>query len=248
MTTAFSLPASAGSDPCNLGSSSDVLEFMCLFTHDLRRKQKRWQDGRLKYHAFNKRVMVYDERGNFVGDMHWRAEHHFDEGEEVQLERGGILVQVSECVGRKTQDLSELLDKRVQEREQRQARSAARPPSLTLPQPALSVTLARPQDDHFQLRHRPLHKLIGTPTGHHGRAVLPTESPFEQRQRSHDDKSMYGDERSAKRRRCDGSPPRKTGYAQSLFGTQLTLSADTTIQGTNASASDYHCSSGPQAC
>ncbi len=124
MTADFSssqLPTTGAS-----GAGALVLEFLCLFTHDLRRKQKRWQDGRLKYHAFNKRVMVYDERGNFIGDMHWRADHSIEEGEEVQLERGGILVQISECVGRQTQDLSELLDKRIQEREQRQVQAAAR--------------------------------------------------------------------------------------------------------------------------
>ncbi|KAJ4402154.1 hypothetical protein N0V85_005366 [Neurospora sp. IMI 360204] len=84
------------------GSTAPVLEFLCLFTHDLKRKQKRWQDGRLKYHTFNRRVMVYDDRGNHVGDMHWRRDWDFDEGEEIELERGGVIVQVAECVARTT--------------------------------------------------------------------------------------------------------------------------------------------------
>ena len=61
--------------------------------------------------------MVYDERSNFVGDTHWREDTTFDEGEELELERGGIMVEVGECVGTREQDLSELVDKRVKERE-----------------------------------------------------------------------------------------------------------------------------------
>ncbi|KAK3311525.1 uncharacterized protein B0T15DRAFT_427818 [Chaetomium strumarium] len=208
-------PASIGlMDSSAVARSAPVLEFVCLFTHDLRRKQKRWEDGRLRYHTFNKRVMVYDERGNFVGDMHWQRDWEFDEGEEVQLERGGVIVQVVECVGRQEQDLSELLDRRAKEKEQRQTRVPVRPspPGTRVP-------------DHFQTRHRPLNQLLGTPTGHHGRAVVPTESPFELRQRANEASDSPADPRAAKRRKCDATPPTRLGYAQSLFGATLSLSA-----------------------
>ncbi|GAB1312386.1 5'-3' DNA helicase ZGRF1-like N-terminal domain-containing protein (Fragment) [Madurella fahalii] len=214
---------SAASGPSSGGHNAPVLEFLCLFTYDLRRKQKRWQDGRLKYHTFNKRVMVYDDRGNFVGDMHWRREWEFDEGEEVELERGGIIVQVAECVGRQNQDLSELLDKRVKERAQRQARVATRSPFSVLP--ARTPLSAPVVQDHFQTRHRPLNQLLGTPTGHHGRAAVPTESPFELRQKASEAPGARPDSRPAKRRKHDTTPPSKMGYAQSLFGAPLTLSA-----------------------
>lgn len=203
-------------------STATVLEFRCLFTHDLRRKQKRWQDGRLKYHSFNARVMVYDERGNSVGDMHWHGEYDFGEGEEVQLDRGGVIVQVEELVERRETDLTELVDKRLQEKQQRQiqqlARSAA--PGAVLPRslprpPAIAPDRAQPQ------RHRPLHNVIGTPTGHHGKALVPTESPYEQRQQA----AESPDDRAAKRRKYDDPPPSKSGYASALFGQTLTLSA-----------------------
>ncbi|KAI7785749.1 hypothetical protein LA080_006315 [Diaporthe eres] len=203
-------------------STATVLEFRCLFTHDLRRKQKRWQDGRLKYHSFNARVMVYDERGNSVGDMHWHGEYDFGEGEEVQLDRGGVIVQVEELVERRETDLTELVDKRLQEKQQRQiqqlARSAA--PSAVLPRslprpPAIASGRVQPQ------RHRPLHNVIGTPTGHHGKALVPKESPYEQRQEA----AESPDDRAAKRRRHDDPPPSKSGYASALFGQTLTLSA-----------------------
>lgn len=218
-----SMLSSGPSGPSGGGSSAPVIEFICLFTHDLRRKQKRWEDGRLKYHTFNKRVMVHDERGHFVGDMHWRRDWDFDEGEEVQLERGGVLVQVVECVGRQEQDLTELLDKRVKEREQRQARVAVRP-SLPGPSPNTPLAGAR-MNDHFQTRHRPLNQLLGTPTGHHGRAVVPTESPFELRQRVNETPDDRTNPPPPKRRKCDITPLSKMGYAQNLFGATLSLSA-----------------------
>jgi len=204
------------------GTTAPVLEFVCLFTHDLKRKQKRWQDGRVKYHTFNKRIMVYDERGNFVGDMHWCRDWEFDEGEEVQLERGSVIVQVAECVGRQEQDLSELLDKRAKEKEQR---AALRPSIPGNSYDASPVLRAAPRQDHFQTRHRPLHQVIGTPTGHHGRAVVPSESPFEQRHKVNDLPRDHIDAHPAKRRRHDVTPSSKMGYAQSLFGAPLTLSA-----------------------
>ncbi|KAK3899313.1 hypothetical protein C8A05DRAFT_18233 [Staphylotrichum tortipilum] len=218
------LASAAG--PGSGAPAATAVEFTCLFTHDLRRKQKRWEDGRLKYHTFNKRVMVYDERGNFIGDTHWQRDWDFDEGDEFQLERGSVIVQVVECVGRQEQDLSELLDKRTKEKEQRQARVAARPPiSAASPHTApLPVSGARPSD-HFQTRHRPLNHLLGTPTGHHGRAVVPSESPFELRQRINENPGDEAESRAAKRRKCDAAPPAKTTFAQNLFGATLSLSA-----------------------
>lgn len=100
-------------------NTAPVLEFRCLYTSDIRRKQKRWQDGRLKFHTFNKRIMVYDDRSNFVGDSHWREDHTFAEGEEVELERCGILVEVSACVGARDQDLTPLFSRVVKDGQER---------------------------------------------------------------------------------------------------------------------------------
>lgn len=204
-------------------SSSSVLEFICLYTHDLRRKQKRWEDGRLKFHSFNKRVMVYDDRGGQVGDMHWRRDYDFGEGEELELERGGVIVQVQDLVHRTEQDLSGLIDKRAKEKEQRQLQAVARArgPTSVLPQSMPQATPRPVSLDHFQLRHRPLHQLVGTPTGQHGRAIVPQESPYESRQQNADSPN----DRAAKRRKYEDERPAKKGHAQALFGQTLTLSA-----------------------
>lgn len=167
--------------------------------------------------------MVYDDRGSYVGDMHWRRDYDFGEGEEVELERGGVIVQVQDLVHCTEQDLSELIDKRAKEKEQRQLQAVARArgPTSVLPQSMPQATPRPIPSDHFQLRHRPLHQLIGTPTGQHGRALVPQESPYELRQQNADSP----DDRAAKRRKYEDERPAKKGHAQALFGQTLTLSA-----------------------
>jgi Protein of unknown function (DUF2439) len=200
-------------------NTAPVLQFRCLYTQDLRRKQKRWQDGRLKFHTFNKRVMVYDERYNFVGDTHWREDTPFHEGEELELERGGIMVEVGECVGKREQDLSELVDKRVKDRE---GRAAAR---ITTPSPSRPhVSIIRtPQPTSGPLQHKPLNALL-TATGHYGRAVIPITSPFEEKQHLIDvNKDGPERRRSVKRRKPNEDAPSKRGYAQNLIGATLSL-------------------------
>ncbi|KAL2886877.1 hypothetical protein HOO65_060707 [Ceratocystis lukuohia] len=171
-----------------------VIEFSCLFSHDLKRKQKRWKDGRLKFHTFNKRVMVYDDRGNSVGDMHWQEHLIFQEGEEIYLDRGGVVVQVCECKGYKEQDLTELLTRRH--------RATAPPPESTAATPLQNRGSRRAPATSFNplvpchlpymilLNLRKLFmELAGLPVsktpsrGPIGRAIIP-RSPFEEGERN----------------------------------------------------------------
>ncbi|KAI0162237.1 hypothetical protein GGR57DRAFT_498578 [Xylariaceae sp. FL1272] len=211
MATAVQIAQSSALNPQTPATTAPVREHGCLFTHDLRRKQKRWQDGRLKHHTFNGKVMVYDDRGNFIGETHWQEDYPLDDGEELELERGGVIVQVAECLASRQQDLSELIDKRAQERAVRQAAAAA----ARRPLIAQASSFNPPTPQSLPQKH--LHTVIGTPSGHHGRANIPTESPYEQRQRSEDT-------RPTKRLKRAVSPPSKHGYAQNLFGAALTLS------------------------
>lgn len=212
-------------------STATVYDFTCLFTHDLRRKQKRWQDGKLKYHSFNKKVMVYDDRGHFVGDAHWDQEGDLATGDELSLDRGMALVQVDECTGEKQQDLTELLDKRAREVEKRRQIAAAK----TRPAPRSSTAAggAQPQPQP-QRPHLSLSALVQSP-GRIGRAAIPNHSPFEARQyKLHQNQPPAGDTQpivperappAAKRRRTSPSPPSKAGHARSLFGATLSLSS-----------------------
>lgn len=163
--------------------------------------------------------MVHDDRGHFIGDAHWQAEAHLDTGDEFELDRGAAIVQVSDCTGQREQDLSELLDKRAREVEKRRATAVSR-----TPRPSVGVagsSSAQDQSAHFQLRHRPLSDMLGTPS-RIGRAAISPHSPYEARRMAQ--RTDQGDEsRPAKRRKQEESPPSKSYHARALFGATLTL-------------------------
>ena len=102
-----------------------VLQFTCLYTHDLTRKRKRWQDGRLRFHTFNKRIMVYDADGNFIDGQHRRTDNTVSESDDFQLD-GGVLVQVEEQQRTERQDLTELVKQRKSREVQHAAETDAR--------------------------------------------------------------------------------------------------------------------------
>lgn len=144
-------------------NTAPVHEFRCLYTHDIRRKAKRWQDGFFRFHTFNKRVMVYDVQRNFIGDMHWQdGSEDPQDGDEVSLDRSGALVQVGEQCGTVEQDLSGLLAKRV-------AKPIEKGPDRSGVREAV------------QLQARPSNILPHTPAPRVGRASIPQKSPFETR-------------------------------------------------------------------
>ncbi len=196
-------------------NSAPIIEFRCLYTHDLRRKSKRWQDGYLRFHTFNKRVMVYDVPRNFIGDMHWRESGEIQDGDELELEKG-ILVQVEETVGRIDQDLTGLFEKKIKGREDRaaQAKSTNSPVRNGMSSPVMPAN--RQQNGNgrsdpvptpmSQLLPKTLNTLLGTPRGPQGRAIIPTKSPFQQTHKAAGD-SQWDDRRATKRRRLgDGRP------------------------------------------
>ena len=200
-------------------NTAPVLEFRCLYTADTRRKQKRWQDGRLKYHTFNKRVMVFDERSNLVGDAHWREKAPLDEGAELELERNGILVEVSEFIEKKDQDLTELIDKRVREREERFiARNGDSSPARSSASVIRSQTIAA-----AHLKPKPLNSILGTPSGHYGKALVSKISPFEQRQILNARNASEAESPRPTKRRKANEPPPKNGFAQNLMGATLSF-------------------------
>ena len=171
--------------------------FRCLYTYDLRRKAKRWQDGTVRFHTFNKRIMVYDTSRNFIGDTHWQDGGVIEDGDELKLD-AGALIQVGEKMKSVNQDLTSLWDKRGKkttssaENDKRMAvavkdTSFGRQPCLSSPS---------------QLRPKPLNAILGSSSGSRGRAIAPLKSPYEIQMQSKDDAGM---QRGAKRRRIDSS-------------------------------------------
>lgn len=182
----------------------------------------------LKYHTFNNRVMVYDDRGHFIGDAHWQSDGDLEPGDEFQLDRGAAIVQVSDCTGQREQDLTELLDKRAKEVEKRRANAGARAsgPRTTGVTAGAVATTRNDQTPSF-LRHRSLNDIVGTPA-RIGRAVISPHSPYEarliaKRTEQQDIPSPSEDSRPSKRAKRDLSPPNKSPHARSLFGATLTL-------------------------
>ncbi|KAJ9639564.1 hypothetical protein H2201_002781 [Coniosporium apollinis] len=185
-TPSLSVPPSQNTAP--------VIEFRCLYTHDVRRKQKRWQDGFLRFHTFNKRVMVYDIPRNYVGDHHWKQGAQLQEGDEVTLDKG-VLVEVGEVVGTTETDLSPLFERKPKETPEKAGEAS---PAKAASSIRSAVGLAPPP-----LRHRSLNTLLGTPRGSLGRAILPTTSPYEARQGALE--NDCGDGPAAKRQRTGGN-------------------------------------------
>lgn len=177
------LPASSASLSVPLSqNTAPVIKFQCLFTHDIRRKAKRWQDGFLRFHTFNKRIMVYDVSGNFTGDLHWQTDTELQDGDELELEQGGVLVQVGECLERTQTDLTPLLEKRkatattTTTTTMRTAASLPRPANAYSPQssrqPASSGSLVR----YPANRLKPLTEVLGMARAPAVRTPLPAKS------------------------------------------------------------------------
>lgn len=212
-TPSLSLPPTQNTAP--------VLEFNCLYTHHVHKKAKKWQDGMLRYHTFNKRVMVYDVPRNFIGDMHWSGDGDVHEGDEITLERSGVKVEVTECIGRTETDLSELRKSKNKPPRTAAAASTTTPPraaTATAPGPVARPNIVAPPRANTQLKHRSLNALLGTPKGRGpiGKARLPIRSPFEERHANPENERWE-----------EGRPPKrlKTGDAWNVTRTTTTPKA-----------------------
>ncbi|GAB7360112.1 hypothetical protein MBLNU230_g7875t1 [Neophaeotheca triangularis] len=162
-------------------NTAPVLEYNCLYTHDLRRKQKRWQDGLLRYHAFNKRVMVWDVPRNLIGETYLTSEEAPQDGDEVTLDKGGGLVQVADCCGHTQTDLTDLKASKKSRTPHQIPSSPVRAVQAHLAIQTPIPIPARAPGTGVQLKHRSLNALLGTPKGPIGKAALPTRSPFEEK-------------------------------------------------------------------
>lgn len=205
MTAAMSKTAASLSVPLTQ-NTAPVLEYECLYTHDSRKKTKKWQDGFLRYHTFNKRVMVYDMPRNLIGDMHWTRAEAIQAGDELSLERNGVMVEVAEQIGQTETDLTALRNSknRTTPKVQDSDHDGARRATAQTPRVQPAGPAAR---SGTQLKHKSLNALLGTPRGPIGIAQLPSRSPFEERYApiEHED---WTDGRPPKRPRFDTAPAR----------------------------------------
>lgn len=174
-------------------NTAPILDFRCLYTHDIRRKAKRWQDGTLRFHTFNKRIMVYDLSKNFIGDHHWCEKDPLQDGDELELDKG-VLIQVGDSTGTTIQDLSGLFEKRKKAQPGTPGRATPTKPGPVSTTRPIPVQLS-------QLRPKSLNALLGTPKGPLGRATVPSKSPCQLR--LEDENARTEEERSVKRQRVE---------------------------------------------
>jgi hypothetical protein len=196
------------SSTLSASQTAPVAEFRCLFTHDVRRKQKRWQDGYLKFHSFNSRVMVCDQARNHIGDTYWKESNELQEGDELSLDKG-VLVEVAEAMGITQTDLAPLLKKTKEPAMEPPTRPAPSAPlrPFQRPTPVAPSNTVRAGN---QLRHKSLNTLLGTPKGPTGKA-MPIKSPYQSRKEKEQEEEV-AEERAPKRQKVSQRP---TGWRAS---------------------------------
>jgi Protein of unknown function (DUF2439) len=159
-------------------TSAPIHDFDCIYSYDIQRKrQKRWHDGFLRFHAFNRRVMVYDVPRNFIGDTHLKADD-LQDGDEVQLDRG-VLVEVGQSRGSVQQDVTPLFERKRVQAEERRAPSR-QPPQCNAGPSVTPMGRSSPMGGDGLLRPKSLNLVLGSRKGLQGRAVLAKQSPFGQ--------------------------------------------------------------------
>ncbi|KAK6533743.1 hypothetical protein TWF694_002674 [Orbilia ellipsospora] len=99
--------------------SAPIDEYIVLWTADKYKKLKKWHDGYLRYHTFNKRLMVYDHMMNKVCDKFLPEPEPIDVGDELVFDTH--LITIEAIKGRQAQDLRPLFEKTVDRRNERSA-------------------------------------------------------------------------------------------------------------------------------
>lgn len=192
-TATYRATPASSLNPAQSQVSAPVLEFRCLYTTDIHKKKKKWHDGNLKYHTFNKRVMVYDESRNLVGAMHYRESDELDSGTQLELDRP-VLVDVAERLGTTNTDLTAVLGRPRQDGTNTRTQST---------QPTRAM-LPRINASNSQIKPKSIKDLLAASQGRMGRARLPMQSPFEERQVLAEIQQNV--EPTAKRRKIDREP------------------------------------------
>ncbi|KAI5811265.1 hypothetical protein DFH27DRAFT_18132 [Peziza echinospora] len=105
--------------------TAPIDEFRVLWTAQKKQKLKKWQDGFLRFHTYNKRMIVYDESRGLVCDMYLQRADSVQAGDNLEFEQH--LVTVEEYTGRVIQDLSSMIAPILERREQRQQLQSPHP-------------------------------------------------------------------------------------------------------------------------
>ncbi|KAI5838056.1 hypothetical protein DFP73DRAFT_565618 [Morchella snyderi] len=99
--------------------AAPIDEYRILWTAQKKQKLKKWHDGFLRFHKFNKRLLVYDDARHLVADMYLRGRDIIEEGDDLEFENH--LVTVEDFKGTVVQDLTPLYTSAVKRKQQIQA-------------------------------------------------------------------------------------------------------------------------------
>ncbi|RPB24114.1 hypothetical protein L211DRAFT_207311 [Terfezia boudieri ATCC MYA-4762] len=107
-------------DQVPASQTAPIDEFRILWTSQKKQKLKKWQDvsrstGLLRFHTYNKRMIVYDETRALVCDMYLQRADKVNAGDELEFEHH--LVTVEEFKGTVVQDLSAIISPILERRQ-----------------------------------------------------------------------------------------------------------------------------------
>ncbi|RPB03575.1 hypothetical protein L873DRAFT_1731451 [Choiromyces venosus 120613-1] len=95
--------------------TAPVDEYRVMWTANKTQKIKKWHDGFLRYHSFNRRMLVYDDGRHLVADMYLRDREFLGEGDELEFEHH--LVSIEDFSGSVNQDLTPIFSPALQRKQ-----------------------------------------------------------------------------------------------------------------------------------
>ena len=99
--------------------NSIVHEYTILYSNRIIQKDKKWNDGKLKYYEFNNKLEIFNEDGNLieVDFISEKFKHNLIEQNEFKLPNNRLLIEIDCKLSSYTRDVSELFKRPTKEGE-----------------------------------------------------------------------------------------------------------------------------------
>lgn len=90
--------------------SSIVHEYSILYSNRIIQKDKKWNDGKLKYYEFNNKLEIFNENGNLieVDFISEKFKHNLAEQNEFKLPNNRLIIEIDCKLSSHIRDVSEL--------------------------------------------------------------------------------------------------------------------------------------------
>lgn len=99
--------------------NSIVHEYNILYSNRIIQKDKKWNDGKLKYYEFNNKLEIFNEDGNLieVDFISEKFKHNLVEQNEFKLPNNRLLIEIDCKLSSYTRDVSELFKRPTKDAE-----------------------------------------------------------------------------------------------------------------------------------